>query len=166
MNTRARPVSMKPLDERESLRRWLDFQRGTLVHKVEGLDADGLAFTPVGSGTSLGGLVRHMVKVEDYWFQVTLRGGAVPHRWNDPWQRDDEVSGDELIAIYQEVCESSRVVECTATSLDQLAVGSVAWANNAHPSLRWIMNHMIEEGARHNGHADLLREMVDGSVGM
>ncbi len=51
-----------------------------------------------------------MVEVEEYWFQVTLRGGAVPHRWNDPWQRDDE-SGDELIAIYQEVCESSRVVE-------------------------------------------------------
>ncbi|MBF6557932.1 MAG: DUF664 domain-containing protein [Acidimicrobiales bacterium] len=61
---------------------------------------------------------------------------------------------------------SGRVVECTATSLDQLAVGPVAWANNAHPSLRWIMNHMIEEGARHNGHADLLREMVDGSMGM
>jgi uncharacterized damage-inducible protein DinB len=166
MNKRARLVSMKPLDERESLRRWLDFQRGALVSKVEGVAADGLAFTPVGSGTSLGGLIRHMVEVEQYWFPVTLRGGAVPHRWHDPWQRDDNVSGDQLIAIFQEVCESSREIERTATSLDQLAVGPVAWAKNAHPSLRWIMNHMIEEGARHNGHADLLREMVDGSVGI
>jgi uncharacterized damage-inducible protein DinB len=166
MSKRPRPVSMKPLDERESLRRWLEFQRGTLVSKVEGVDADGLAFTPVGSGTSLGGLIRHMVEVEEYWFQVTVRGRTVPHRWSDPWQRDPDVSGDQLIAIFQEVCESSREVERTASSLDQLAVGPVSWAKNAHPSLRWIMNHMIAEGARHNGHADLLREMVDGSVGL
>jgi uncharacterized damage-inducible protein DinB len=157
---------MKPLDERESLRRCLDFQRGTLVYKVEGVDADGLAFTPVGTGTSLGGLIRHMVEVEEYWFQAVFRGGILPHRADDPWRADDGLSSDQLIAIFQEACESSREIERAATSLDQLAVGPVTWAKNTHPTLRWIMNHMIEEEARHNGHADLLREMVDGSVGI
>jgi uncharacterized damage-inducible protein DinB len=157
---------MKPLDERESLRRWLDFQRETLVGKVEGIDAEGLSFTPVGSGTSLGGLVRHMVVVEEYWFQSIFSGGMVSRRWSDPWKPDDVLSGDQLIAVLQEVCESSRIIEATATSLDQLAVGPVTWGKNQRPSLRWIMNHLIGEEARHNGHADFLRELVDGSVGL
>lgn len=159
-------VTMKPLAERESLRRWLDFQRETFVGKVEGVDAAGLSFTPVRSGTSLGGLIRHMVDVEVYWFQTIVRGETAPRRWDDPWQPDDTMSADQLVAIFQDVCQSSRVSEREAISLDQLAVGSVTWAKNQHPSLRWIMNHMVGESARHNGHADFLRELVDGSVGL
>ena len=166
MSERARFVTMKPLDERESLRRWLNLHRETLVCKVEGVDAEGLTFTPVGSGTSLGGLIRHMVEVEEYWFQVIFGGGIAPHGGDNPWERDDGLSGDELVAIFQEVCESSRKIELEATSLDQLSAGAVSWADGARPTLRWIMTHMIEEEARHNGHADLLRELVDGSIGL
>lgn len=165
MSERTPSVTMEPLDERESLRRWLDYHRDTLVHKVRGIDAEGLAFSPVGSGTSLGGLIRHMYEVEAYWFQVTFNGGNAPDHWDDPWKRNDDFSGDKLIAVFEDVCAANRQIELGADSLDQRAVGSVTWADNARLSLRWVMNHMIEEEARHNGHADLLREMIDGSVG-
>jgi uncharacterized damage-inducible protein DinB len=155
---------MEPLDERESLRRWLDYHRDTLIHKVRGVDAEGLAFSPVGSGTSLGGLIRHMCGVEAYWFQDIFKGEIAPDHWDDPWERNDKLSGDQVISTFQEVCEANREIE-QAASLDQFAVSAVTWADDSHPSLRWVMNHLIEEEARHNGHADLLREMVDGSVG-
>jgi uncharacterized damage-inducible protein DinB len=164
MSERTPFVTMNPLDERQSLRRWLDYHRDTLIYKVQGVDADGLAFSPVGSGTSLGGLIRHMYGVEAYWFQDIFIGETAPDHWDDPWKRDD-LSGDRFIAIFQDVCTANRKIELEAVSLDQLAVAPVTWADGAHPSLRWILNHMIEEEARHNGHADLLREMVDGSVG-
>lgn len=102
--------------------------------------------------------------VEAYWFQDIFTGEIVPDRWDDPWERDDNLSGDQLIAISEEACADSRRIELDVTSLDQIAVGPVIWANGAHPT-SWVMNHVIEEEARHNGHADLLREMVDGSVG-
>jgi len=165
MNERTPFVTMEPLDERESLRRWLDYHRDTLIYKVQGVDAEGLAFSPVGSGTSLGGLIRHMYGVEAYWFQDVFNGGNAPDHWDDPWKRNDDFSAEQLIAIFEDACAANRRIELGAVSLDQLAVGWVTWADGAHPSLRWIMNHLIEEEARHNGHADLLREMVDGSVG-
>jgi len=82
-----------------------------------------------------------------------------------PWLRNDDFSGEELIAIFEGACAASRELELEAASLDQLALGSVTWADGAQPSLRWVMTHVIEEEAGHNGHADLLREIVDGSVG-
>jgi hypothetical protein len=165
MPERAPFVTMDPLAERESLRRWLDYHRDTLIYKIRGINAEGLAFSPVGSGTSLGGLIRHMYGVEAYWFQDIFTGETAPDHWDDPWERNDDFSGDQLIAIFEGVCAANRKIEIEAASLDQLAVGSVTWADGAHPSLRWIMNHVIEEEARHNGHADILREMLDGSVG-
>jgi len=156
---------MEPLDERELLRRWLDYHRDTLIYKVQGVDAEGLAFSPVGSGTSLGGLIRHMYGVEAYWFQDVFNGGNAPDHWEDPWERNDDLSGDQLIAIFEDVCAISREIELHSGSLDQRAVGSVSWSDGARPTLRWVMNHVIEEEARHNGHADLLRELVDGAVG-
>ena len=156
---------MEPLDERDSLRHWLDYHRDVLIYKVQGVDVEGLAFSPVGSTTSLGGLVRHMYDVGAYWFQVILNGEASRAFWEDPWAPNDEFTGDELIAIFEEVCLRSRQIELEFASLDQLAKAGVRWAGDAHPSLRWVMNHLVEEEARHNGHADLIREMVDGSVG-
>jgi uncharacterized damage-inducible protein DinB len=157
---------MRPLDERETLRRWLDFHRDTLVSKIEGVDSEGLAFTPVGTGTSLGGLVRHLTAVEQYWFPVIFSGEIAAGPRADPWKQDDGPSGDQLIVIFNEACERSRKIEREARSLDQLAAGPVTWAASTYPSLRWIMHHMIGEEARHSGHADLLRELVDGSVGL
>ncbi len=157
---------MRPLPERELLRRTLDFHREVLVSKVEGVDAAGLVFTPVSSGISLGGLIRHLTTVEQYWFQHIFSGEVVPGPRPDPWKHDDGLSGDQLITTFIRECERSRAVEQTAASLDELAALPVSWARGTHPSLRWIVNHVIGEEARHNGHADLLRELVDGSVGV
>ena len=116
---------MEPLDEREPLRRWLDFHRDTLIYKVRGIDAEGLAFSPVGSGTSLGGLIRHMYRVEAYYFQDVFKGEIATVHWDDAWERNDGLSGDRLIAIFEDACAASRDIEMRAVSLDQLAVGSV-----------------------------------------
>ncbi len=106
-----------------------------------------------------------MYDVEAYWFQVIFHGTEATDHWDDPCQPNDRFSGEQLIAIFQDACAASRKIERQTTSLDQLAVGSVRWADSARPSLRWVMTHVIEEEARRNGHADLLREIVDGSVG-
>jgi uncharacterized damage-inducible protein DinB len=157
---------MRPLPEREMLRRTLDFHREVLVSKVEGVNAAGLAFTPVSSGTSLGGLIRHVTTVEQYWFQTIFSGDDVPRPQTNPRSRGGDLVGDQLIAAFKEVCQHNRAIERAARSLDQLAARPVTWAKNTQPSLRWIVNHLMGEEARHNGHADLLRELVDGSVGV
>jgi Protein of unknown function (DUF664) len=159
-------VTMRPLPERETLRRQLEFHRTVLVSKIDGVDAEGLAFTPVPSGTSLGGLIRHLTSVEEYWFQTIFAGTVVPRPQSDPWGPGEGLSGDLLINAFQLACQLSRDIEISAQSLDQLAARPVRWAKNTRPSLRWIVNHVISEEARHNGHADLLRELVDGSVGV
>ena len=162
---RAPLIKVIPLDERDSLRLWLDYQRDAFVHKVQGTDAYGLAFSPLGAAISLGGLIRRMCDVETYWFQRVFKGETVPDRWESPWEPTDDLSGDQLIAIFEETCADNREIESEASSLDRRSAGTVAWADGARPNLRWIMSHLIEEEARHNGHADLLREMLDGATG-
>jgi hypothetical protein len=99
-----------------------------------------------------------MCGVGAYWFQDIFMGGNAPNYCDKPWGRNDEFSGDQLIAIYEEVCAVNREIERGAASLEQRSVVSVTWADGANPPLRWVMNHLIEEEARHNGHADLLRD--------
>jgi uncharacterized damage-inducible protein DinB len=154
--------------ERTALREWLDYQRATLEMKCEGLEREGLIARPVATSLlTLQGLVRHMAEVERYWFQRALAGLDVPPLYYDDDQHPD---GDfELIedadwgadlATWRAECEQARALEAAASSLD------VTGTRRDQPvDLRWIMIHMIEEYARHNGHADLIREMVDGTVG-
>ena len=155
------------LGEREMLEGWLDFHRTTLFLKCEGLDETGLKRRPVPtSKLSLHGLVRHMAEVERGWFRrVLLREPDAPSIWFDPAIEDSElVPLDDAdwrsdLAAWQAECAASRAT-AAERSLDHtgLRFGEPC-------SLRWIYNHMIEEYARHNGHADLIRELVDGSVG-
>ncbi len=153
--------------EREGLRAWLDFHRATLVWKCEGLDRAGLSARPIPTSLlSLHGLVRHMAEVERNWFRRVLNGEDA-----DPIYYDDEhPDGDfELVddadweadrATWQAECERARELEEEAASLDVTGI-----RRGETVDLRWIMVHMIEEYARHNGHADLIRELVDGTVG-
>jgi uncharacterized damage-inducible protein DinB len=153
-------------DERSMLTAWLDYQRSTLLWKCEGLDGDALVRQGVPSTLSLLGLVRHMAVVEWHWFENVFRGSAVTcpialdvdrdADFND--LRADRVTTDFEMFLRQ--CEASRQIVKAAPDLDAEA----AHAKDAI-SLRWIMIHMVEEYARHNGHADLLRERIDGSVG-
>ncbi|MEU9716035.1 DinB family protein [Streptomyces sp. NPDC047976] len=154
--------------ERETLRAYLDFHRATLAWKCEGLGDEELrrqASPP--STLSLLGLVRHMAEVERQWFRRTLGGADVPHLWSD--DHDFQAAYDattatraEAFAAWEAEVEHSRAVEAAAESLEVTAYVA-KWEQEA--SLRLVMLHMIHEYARHNGHADFLREAVDGTVG-
>lgn len=150
--------------ERETLLAFLDFYRSVMIRKVEGVDHEGLRMSPVPSGTCLGGLIKHLGYVERHWFQSTWAGRDVPFPWSqeDPdadFRVEAADTAESLIAFYREECAASREV-VAASALDDTVEG-----RRGELSLRWIVVHMIEETARHGGHADLLRELVDGTVG-
>jgi len=161
--------------EAATLLGFLDYQRATLEWKCAGLDAAGLSAKTATSALTLGGLLKHMAYVEDSWFSYTLHGQDRQPPWNTvDWKADPDwefasAAGDsagELRTRWQDAVVRSRslVAETLAGGgLDTLA--RRAWPDGGAPSLRWILCHMIEEYARHNGHADFLRESVDGSTG-
>ncbi|MFI5636654.1 DinB family protein [Streptomyces goshikiensis] len=154
--------------ERETLRAYLDFHRATLAMKCEGLGDEELRRKSSPPSTlSLMGLVRHMAEVERQWFRRTVGGADVPHVWSD--RRDFQeaydatgASGAEAFAAWEAEVAHARRVEAAAESLEVTAYVP-KW--EADVSLRVVMLHMIHEYARHNGHADLLREAIDGVVG-
>ena len=156
-------------DDRTMLLPWLDYQRATLLWKCELLEGDALARRSVPpSPLSLLGIVRHMTYVEWSWFEHVFAATGTPPTFST----DDDVDVDwndlnparamEDIERFQRQCDVSRRIVAGAESMDQLA----AHVHGGETmSLRWIMVHMIEEYARHNGHADFLRELIDGAVG-
>lgn len=154
------------LPERQMLEGWLEFHRTTLLLKCEGLDDQQRKARPVAtSKLSLHGLVRHMAEVERNWFRRVLQDEAIRPIWYDPAVEDSELvpldssSWEDDLTAWQTECEASRR-SAADRELDDTGV------RNGQPcSLRWIFNHMIEEYARHNGHADLIRELIDGAVG-
>jgi uncharacterized damage-inducible protein DinB len=156
---------MLATDERESLRGWLDFQRATLVWKVAGVSDEQLNHSIVESGTTLGWLIKHCTHAELHWFREVFLDTAPDWPYPDP-NPGYILCGDEtlqgLIDTYQRVCDEHRRIEREATSLDQISRGA---HESEHATLRWILQHLIEETARHNGHADIAREIADGTTG-
>jgi uncharacterized damage-inducible protein DinB len=153
--------------EREMLDAWLDYHRATLAVKCEGLTDDQLRARAVPpSSLSLLGLVRHMGEVERSWFRRVLGGEHAPPRYYSDENPDgdfDDVAGAgvaEAFGYWRDECAHARERVAAAPSLDVTGTGR----RGETYSLRWIMVHMIEEYARHNGHADLLRERIDGTV--
>jgi uncharacterized damage-inducible protein DinB len=155
------------LPEREMLEGWLEFHRTTLLLKCDGLDDAQRKARPIPtSKLSLHGLVRHCAEVERNWFRrALLKELEAPPIWFDPAVEDselvplDDADWDADLAAWQTECEASRAA-AAGFDLDHEGL------RHGQPvSLRWIYNHMIEEYARHNGHADLIRELVDGQVG-
>jgi uncharacterized damage-inducible protein DinB len=175
LDEHGRPEPPTAAGEAETLLGFLDFQRATLAWKCSGLDADGLRATVGASSMTLGGLLKHLALVEDGWFSRSLHGRERPPPWStvdwdaDPdwdWHSAAEDTPEQLFALWQEAVDRSRRLTAEALAdggLDRLARRT--WPDGTAPSLRWILVHMIEEYARHNGHADLLRESVDGEVG-
>lgn len=170
-----RPEPEPAVGELETLRGFLDFQRATLEWKTRGLDSAGLNQRVAKSSMTLGGILKHMAWVEDHWFSYFLHERPRSEPWKSvDWSADRDWewtsaatdSPEALRSMWSNSVESSRraVDEAlTRGGLDQLAQRT--WDSGEAPSLRWILVHMIEEYARHNGHADLLREAVDGEVG-
>jgi uncharacterized damage-inducible protein DinB len=158
-------------DERTMLVEFLDYYRATIEQKVDGVD-DAQARTTVGpSELTLIGIVRHLTEVERNWFRAKFLGEDAPYYYCDAddedrdWHpRPDETLADAL-ALYRAECERAREITAAAASLDELSKVGVRWYGERPVSLRWILVHMIEETARHAGHADFLREAVDGVTG-
>ncbi|NXY98606.1 DinB family protein [Streptomyces sp. BR123] len=154
--------------ERETLRAYLDYHRATLAWKCEGLTDEELRRPSMPPSTlSLLGLVRHMAEVERHWFRRTLAGEDVPHVWSDRYdfQAAYDAAGatrEEAFTAWEAEVAHARRIEAAAESLDVTAYVK-SWRKEA--SLRLIMLHLIHEYARHNGHADFLREAVDGTTG-
>ncbi|MFC4530135.1 DinB family protein [Sphaerisporangium dianthi] len=155
-------------EEREMLRGFLDYQRATLAMKCDGLSEEELRRRSMPPSTlSLMGLVRHMAEVERAWFRRVINGEDVPLVWSD--EGDYQVAYDasaagwpESFAAWQDEVEHARRIEKEAASLE-VTGHQVRWGQDV--SLRLVMLHMLHEYARHNGHADFLREGIDGTVG-
>jgi uncharacterized damage-inducible protein DinB len=154
-------------DERSTLLAFLEWQRETLARKCAGLEPTQLRIRSAEPSTlSLLGLVRHMADVERGWFRRTLAGEEVDARYSNDADEDgdfdnvDSADVDEAFASWHEECGradeiiSRRALEATGHHRTGREV-----------SMRWILNHMIEEYSRHNGHADLIRQRIDGATG-
>ncbi|MGB8945446.1 MAG: DinB family protein [Streptomyces sp.] len=166
-----RIVPAPTADEPAMLAHWLDFHRATLVVKCSGLDDAQTRVASVRSSSlTLLGLVQHLAEVERKWFQRVLDGRDVPWVYEDPaggFALDPERTYEQALAVWRREVAVSREI-CAARSLDdvgRLSERDAAVPGSSEVSLRWILVHLIEEYARHNGHADLLREGIDGVTG-
>jgi hypothetical protein len=153
--------------EREMLHDWLDWHRATLLGKCAGLDASRLAMRAVPpSNLSLLGLVRHLSDTERGWVRQTFRGEQIPDLYYRPDAPDadfDEVDPAGAEADFERYRAECRAVDA---ALAGAALDDTFTFREQTISVRWMWQHLVEEYARHNGHADLLREAIDGSAGM
>ena len=163
--------------ELETLLGFLDYQRATLQWKCRGLTDEQLRVARPPSAVTLAGLLKHLAYVEDYWFIEVVAGEPTPEPWAsadtqaDPdweWTSAAGDHGDDLRALWAERVDRARAVVDARVrdgETEALAETYPAWGGQGRVSLRWVLVHMIEEYARHNGHADPLRESIDGQTG-
>lgn len=162
-------------DEAATLLGFLDYQRDTLRWKCSGLSADQLAAPLAPTDMTLGGLLMHLAVVEAGWLNLTFAGGVARPSWLGEMDPDDDTwsfaaaasrTPEELFAVLDEsVAVSDRVVADALARPEGLSTLSQGEEEGGRVSLRWILCHLIEEYARHNGHADLLRQAIDGATG-
>jgi hypothetical protein len=168
-----RPDTAAVEGEAATLVAFLDYQRMTLEWKTSRLDDAALAVRLPTSALSLGGMLRHLTRVEDYWFSECLGRleTSLPPwdtlAWAAEWDDHVGFTGEQLRAAWDAAVLRSRAVVGSrlAEGDGALDVRYPAWGGDGSVTMRWVLVHMVEEYARHNGHADLLREAVDGEVG-
>jgi uncharacterized damage-inducible protein DinB len=175
LDEHGRPEPPLEGDEIATLLGFLDFHRATLAWKCAGLDAAALA-TRLGPSTmTLGGLLKHLTLVEDGWFRRWVAGEEGQPEWvsevrqtDRTWDWTSAAADDpaDLRERWQDAVERSRAIVAAALERGGLEQHTRrGWPDGRTPTLRWLLVHMIEEYARHNGHADLLREAIDGATG-
>jgi len=155
-------------DERTMLNAWLEYHRATLELKCDGLTPEQLRLRSMPPSTlSLLGLVRHMAEVENNWFRFWLDGDGPVYRWEGDEDFDvEDASVDEAFDYWHAECDNARRIVAGYASLDDVGPGqSTDDPRYSGFTVRWVLLHMIEEYARHNGHADLLRQAIDGVTG-
>ncbi|HEX3087508.1 MAG TPA: DinB family protein [Ilumatobacteraceae bacterium] len=154
-------------EERDVVNWLLDYQRYVLLRKVDGITEQQARMTTASSDLTLLGLVRHLAGVEQYWLGSVFLGLNETLPWDDPNDRDsdfhpqeNDTLADALVLLRAEIDRARQLA--STTPLDALSVGR---RENQQVNLRWILVHLVEEYARHCGHADLLRESIDGATG-
>jgi uncharacterized damage-inducible protein DinB len=143
-------------DERTMLVAYLDYLREAIVLKTQGLSDDDVRRPMVASGTSLFGLVHHLVGVERYWFHHVLAG-------RDIERPGEGLALDEVVAQYRAATATANEIVLAIDDMDQPSAAETF--DGRRPSVRWILVHMVEETGRHAGHADIIRELIDGETG-
>jgi hypothetical protein len=162
-------IEFSTASEREALTGFLDRQRGALVRKIRGVSDEQARQAPTASALSLLGLLKHATVWEDRWFQGVVAGRALPDGWPEresPIAGEDFLVGDQdtvehWLARYEQAAETSREI-VAGMALDR----TCARPDIADTNLRCVLLHLIEETARHSGHADIIRETLDGSRGL
>lgn len=164
--------------ERQTLEEFLDFFRVVFIRKADDIDDQQARLRVGASDLDLLGLVRHMAGVERFWFSQALDASKEPDFWSNPNDPDDEDAdfhhspsdtiADAVVVWHSAVADARKRIAAHA-SLDDVTASDVGPPDNparyGPRSLRWLLVHMIEEYARHCGHADMLRESIDGTVG-
>ncbi|HLS43842.1 MAG TPA: DinB family protein [Ornithinicoccus sp.] len=160
-------------DEASTLRGFLDYHRAVLREKCQDLTADQLNQTLAPSDMTLGGLLKHMAVVESGWFSEDFTGGPLIAPFDSvdweadrdwEWHTAHQDTPEQLLELYDAAIEESQRITDQALASDEGLDTPTDRPNRhgEHPSLRWLLVHMIEEYAQHNGHADLIRESIDG----
>jgi len=175
LDEHGRPEPPPAADETGTLLGFLNFQRATLAWRCSGLDRAGLQATVGASSMTLGGMLKHLAYVEDDWCSRWLHGRDRQSPWDSaPWEADNDWdwhsaandSPEELRMLWQGAVARSDVLLAEALADGGLGrLSKRSWPDGRSPSLRWVLVHLIEEYARHNGHADLIRESIDGVTG-
>ena len=173
LDEQGRPEPPLAADETATLLGFLEYQRATLAWKCGGLDTAGLRATVAASSMTLGGMLKHLARFEDDMSTEWLHGREQLPPWNavdwsaDPawdWRTAADDTPEQLYALWRDAVARSRALLAAA-----MAEGGPArragGPDSPAPNLRYILLNMIEEYARHNGHADLIRESIDGRVG-
>lgn len=167
MSTAAAKVS--PETERAGLSEFLNMQRDALINKVQGVSEEDARRATTVSSLSLLSLIKHSAIWERRWFQVIVAGRSFPNEWPevqteeaDPtFQLTADDTVETLVAYYRHQIAASQEI------LDNFDLESpCVWPEMAHVNLRWVALHMIEETARHAGHADIIHEAIDGNRGV
>jgi uncharacterized damage-inducible protein DinB len=161
--TQGRRIPAHQLGDKDMLWAFLRFARATVVAKVHGLSDEQLGQAYVGSATTLGGVLKHLVTSENHWFGNVLGGLGLPMPFSSAnpdgdWQLSDGEGAASLVAAYRAACDTSDKV---IASLDLDSSGP----HEDDYTLRWALTHLVAETNRHAGHADLLRELTDGARG-
>lgn len=160
-----RPDEQAPADEMTMLRGWLTYLRGSALHKLVGLDDEQLRWKPTPTANSLGGIVMHLGYSERLWLRVVVEGEPMDLSWTEnryapTFVVPDGWSQQRVADFYRNETDRADDVLDRADSLDQRSK-----AEMRPTTLRWALTHLVEEVARHCGHMDITRELIDGSTG-
>jgi hypothetical protein len=156
-----RPEEAAPLDEMPMARAWLQHLRESAVYKLEGLAPEQLAWRPAPTANSLGVIVVHLGYAERLWVRAIFAGERMDMGWRTRmFELPTGWDVDQVVAFYRAETEAADAVLDTASSFDLASSGDLR-----PTTLRWVVLHLIEETARHVGHMDITRELLDGSTG-